>query len=415
MKFGIERRARSRKARSGLRALFGGGPPDAREVGERLVRLARRMFKEAVTDASPKRITLALHPAAPPARLLVLPEGELELRAETATVGPGYHVEILERLAPILEELEYVWDDSGEGGEGEGGEGGEGERGDPGPRMLAWLAGELSGGATRVGMPAARSFRVDCAVQTAMGPRDAAWREAVIADPARGADAFAWWERGPGRREQARALLAMWHEVAWREPLDDDERAVLARVDADLAAAHRADPALALPWLEWAELLGYLGEDGEHADLVRERAREVSGGGRGRRRAADRLPPSPDGDRALGRLVDRAVRRVRRPLGDRRRSLVGHRRGARGRVHELHRRRGPDSEQLLAIAPEAHSVIERLADGDRRGRAEVTADGDVHLVHGLMARAPHVAILTCKGAASDEAWALATWRSLRNG
>ena len=55
MKFGIERRARSRKARSGLRALFGGGPPDAREVGERLVRLARRMFKDAVIDASTRR------------------------------------------------------------------------------------------------------------------------------------------------------------------------------------------------------------------------------------------------------------------------------------------------------------------------------------------------------------------------
>jgi hypothetical protein len=35
-------------------------------------------------------------------------------------------------------------------------------------------------------------------------------------------------------------------------------------------------------------------------------------------------------------------------------------------------------------------------------------------VHGLVAQAPHVAILTCKGKRSDEAWALATWRSLRN-
>jgi hypothetical protein len=31
-----------------------------------------------------------------------------------------------------------------------------------------------------------------------------------------------------------------------------------------------------------------------------------------------------------------------------------------------------------------------------------------------MARAPHVAILTCKGAISDEPWALDAWRSLRN-
>ncbi len=105
MKFGIFRRARSRKARTGLRALLGGKPPDAREVGERLIRLARRMFKDAVLDASPRRITLALHPAAPPARLLVLPDGDLELRAETAAVGPGYHADVLDRIAPSLEEL----------------------------------------------------------------------------------------------------------------------------------------------------------------------------------------------------------------------------------------------------------------------------------------------------------------------
>jgi len=414
VKFGIERRARSRKARSGLRALFGGGPPDAREVGERLVRLARRMFKDAVTDASPKRITLALHPAAPPARLLVLPEGELELRAETATVGPGYHADILERVAPILEELEYVWDDSGGEGEGEG-EGGD-PGADPGPRMLAWLAGELAGGATRVGVPAARSFRIDCAVQTAMGPRDAAWRDAVIADPARGADAFAWWERGPGRREQARALLAMWHEVAWREPLDDEERGVLARVDADLAAAHRADPALALPWLEWAELLGYLGEDGEHADVVRARAREAAD-------AADAAAGPPrigyrrhpmEIELSGGWSIELSGAFVGRWEQDGDRWWATD--GARAvEFTSFTADAGPDSEQLLAIAPEAHPVIERLADGDRRGRAEVTDDGDVHLVHGLMACAPHVAILTCKGATSDEAWALATWRSLRNG
>src|SRR5262245_52592779 len=110
MKFGIERRARSRKARTGLRALLGGKPPHAREVGERLVRLPGRMCQDAAIDASPKRITLSLHPVAPPVRLLVLPEGDLELRAETSGIGPGYHADVAQRIAPILEELEYVWD-----------------------------------------------------------------------------------------------------------------------------------------------------------------------------------------------------------------------------------------------------------------------------------------------------------------
>ncbi len=403
MSFGIERRARSRKARTGLRALLGGKPPDAREVGERLVRLARRMFKDAVIDASPKRITLALHPAAPPARLLVLPEGELELRAETTAVGPGYHADVLERVAPILEELEYVWD---------GGGGGGGDGGDPGPGMLAWLAGELAAGAARIGMPSERSFRIDCAVQTAMGPRDAAWRDGVIADPSRGADAFAWWRRAPGHRERARALLAMWHEVAWREPLDDDERGVLERADADLVAAHRADPELELPWPAWAELLDHLGKDDAHAAEVRARARGAEAPAPAMRIGYRRHPMEIElsGGWSL-ELAGAFVGSWERD-GERWWATDG------ARVVEftsLTADAESDSDRLLAVAPEAHPVVARWSSGEHRGRAEVSDDGDIHLVHGLMARAPHVAILTCKGAASDEEWALATWRSLRNG
>nr|MBA3820367.1 hypothetical protein [Deltaproteobacteria bacterium] len=127
MGFGIDRRARSRKARGGIRALLGKAP-DAREVGDRLVRLTRRMFKGGVLDASPKRITIALHPAAPPIVLVVLPDGDLEVRAETATVGPGYHAEILDQLAGVLDELEFAWD---------------GDEPDPQGAMTQWLATEL--------------------------------------------------------------------------------------------------------------------------------------------------------------------------------------------------------------------------------------------------------------------------------
>ena len=76
---------------------------------------------------------------------------------------------------------------------------------------------------------------------------------------------------------------------------------------------------------------------------------------------------------------------------------------------------GLDSAALLEVAPARHPVIERLADGARHGRAEVYDEADVHIVHGLVAVAPHVAILTCKSAQPDHGWALAMWRSLRNG
>ena len=401
MKFGITRLARSRKARSGLRTLLGGKAPDAREVGDRLVRLARRMFKDAVTDASPKRITLSFLPAAPPVRLLVLPDGDLELRAETAGIGPAYHAEVLARIEPMLEELEYAWAEDPEGE----------DAGAPGPRMLAWLAAELAGGAARIGMPSARSFRIDCAVQTAMGPRDAAWRDAVIADPAHGADAFAWWERGPGHKERARALLAMWHEVAWREPLDDGERELLERVDRDLAAARRADPSLELPWADWAALLGHLGNDDEHAREIRARALPLSEAAPARI-GYRRHPMEIELSGGWTLELSGAFSGSWEDDGGRWWATDG------ARVVEfssLTADAETDSDRLLAVAPEAHPVVERWTDGAQRGRAEVSEVDGVRIVHGLMARAPHVAILTCKGRAADEAWALATWRSLRNG
>jgi hypothetical protein len=389
--FGIDLRARSRKPRTGLRALLGGKPPDAREVGERLVRLARRTFRGQIIDATPRRLTLRLHPAAPPVRLAVLPDGELELRADTTAIGPGYHAEVLARLAPLIEEIEYVLDDA---------------PGDPIADMTAWLATELREGARLISMPTDRCFVVDAPVLTAMGPRDEAWREAVLAEPTRGLDAFAWPRRGRGREALSRALLAMWLDVPWREPLDEDERALLERVDADLAEAWRADDQLALPWAAWSELLDWLGADDAHARDVRRRA-GTARSEIGYRRYAMDIELSGGwvielGGAYVGRWDDDTTRWWATD-GDR---VV--------EFTSLTARDETDSDRLLEVAPALHPVIERFADGRRRGRAERYEEEGVHIVHGIMTCAPHVAILTCKGSATDEAWALDTWRSLRN-
>src|SRR5438045_1783420 len=87
--FALCRRARSRKAKGGLRSLLGRAP-DAAEVGDRLARIARRMLKELVRDATARRVTLDLHPAAGPVRIAVLPDGDLEVTGDTGAVGPGY-------------------------------------------------------------------------------------------------------------------------------------------------------------------------------------------------------------------------------------------------------------------------------------------------------------------------------------
>lgn len=391
MGLGIDRRARSRKAKAGLRALIGRAP-DAREVGDRLKLIAKRMFKSAVTDASAKRVTLELHPAASPVRIVVLPDGDLEVRGDTVALGPGYHAEVVARLAPILDELDYVWD---------------GDEPDPRAAMTAWFAAELARGATRIGMPADRSFKVDAVVQTALGPRDRAWCDAVIADPARAADAFPWWSSGAGERERSRALCAMWHEVAWREPIDEEERALMERVDADLRAARTLNPALELPWAAWAELLDWLGEDEPRITELRARAApgtplvgyrrypmdvELSGGWSLELPGAFVGAWEDDGARYWATDGDRVVE-----------------------FTSLCANTAQDSQQLLDIAPETHVVLERVSEETRCGRAEAYDEGDVHVVHGLMTAAPEIAILTCKGTQADEPWALATWRSLRNG
>jgi hypothetical protein len=387
--FRFERRARSRKARAGVRSWFG-KPPGAREVGERLRRLVPRIWKRVEIlghNDCPPQIRVDLHPFASPLTIEVAPDGELFVRGEAGTVGPGYCDEVIARLSPVLDELDYAWDDV--------------QR--PGDAMLAWLAAELAAGATRIGMPGGRVFLVDAPIQTALGPRDAAWRDAVLADPRAGADAFAWWDRGPGQLERSRALLAMWHEVPWRKPLDEDERSLMKRVDADLGAAREADRELALPEAEWAELVGNLGDD-ERAGELRDRAAgpavigyrrfdlEVDVGGGW----SIALPGS-----FVGGWGDDGARYWATD-------------GARAVEVTSFETTELDSGKLLDVAPALHPVIERLADTARCGRAEAYEADGAHIVHGLVAMAPHVAILTCKGAASDHAWALATWRSLRH-
>lgn len=386
MGFGLARQARSRKAKGGLRALLGRAP-DAREVGERLMRIARRMLGEAVVDASAKRVTLDLHPAAGPVRIAILPDGDLEIRGETSAVGPGYHAYVVAQLAPVLAELDYVWAEDEE---------------DPRTAMCAWLAGEIAAGATRFGVPAELDFQIDAALLTPLGPRDRAWCDAVIAEPARAADAFAWWDDGPGQLERSRALLAMSLQVPWREPLDAEERALMTGVDKDLKAARKAARSLALPNAEWAELLAHLGED-ERAAEVRARA-GGSPAGLGYRRHPISIALDAGWTLVLGGgfVGSWEEERYWATDGDR---LV--------EVTCLSTNGEHDSTALLAIAPEQHPVIERIAEDERHGRAEVYDEGEVHIVHGLMASAPEVAIMTCKGARADEAWALATWRTLR--
>jgi hypothetical protein len=194
--------------------------------------------------------------------------------------------------------------------------------------------------------------------------------------------------------------------VPHREQLDDDELALMKEVDADLRTAQREDRELALPWPEWATLLGFLGKTNERAQDVRARAGdrpatigyrrydlevELTGGWVVRLPGAFVGAWEDDGARYVATDGQRSIEFTSVTAGD-----------------------DTTSEQLLAVAPERHPVFDRFTAGNVHGRVEAFTEDHKRVVVGLVADAPHVAILTCKGGAADEAWAVAAWRSLRH-
>ncbi len=394
MSFGIDRRARSRKGKGLFRRA-----PDPHEVGERLGWLLRRSEKLGLRRSGKTKggwsAEVEFHELAPLARISLDAEAELRVRAQTIALGPGYHAHVLARLAPILDELEFSWTEPEIDA-------------DPKLAMCTWLAGELAAAGDdqlRIGVREERAFISDAPVLTALGPRDEAWRAAAIADPLKCADAFPWLEPKPGRSLLARALLRMWHEVPWREPIDKAEQALLESIDDDLVAARKADRDAPIPYGDWAELLHWMNADPERVAKHRELAKDAPGTIGYRRLDMDvelsggwivRLPGAftgrweDDGAKFWSTDGERTFEFESLTAGDE-----------------------TDSTKLLAIAPERFPVIDRFVDGERRGRAEAHDEDHVRVIHGLMVSAPDVAIVTCKGAVADERWALRTWKSLR--
>ncbi len=390
MGFGIDRRARSKKGKGLFRRA-----PAWQDVVPRLGLLLLRMKRASSRQLKQDDRFLAevtFHPRAQPVRLTVIgPEAELHVKGQTSSLGPGYHAEVLAKLAPVLDELDYAWTEPAVE--------------QPGTAMCTWLASELGGDdQVRVGLSDRKSFVSSASVLTPIGPRDATWRAAVLADPMKGADAFPWWHTGPGQRARADALLAMWQDVPWRETLDEVEIAMMEKVDGDLSSA-RAAGLLDLPYADWAELLGYLGRDDEAAAEIEELAGDQ---------------PATIGYRRLdhevalsgGWIVNLPGSFAGRWEEDHSRYVATD--GARAiEFTSLTADGETDSAKLLQVAEPVHPVLDRFTEGPRCGRAEVSDEDYTHIVHGLVAQAPHVAILTLKGDKTDEAWALKTWRSLR--
>jgi hypothetical protein len=222
-------------------------------------------------SAVPPTLALTLHPAVEPVTFEITGPGTLAITANTSTGGPGYHRTLINRLRRMARELSIGWG-RGQLVEGIGDPTGYFESMDAvvvDDAMLDWAHAiataaieQADDGATElaIGMSTDLAIRNGAFANTALGPRDRAFFERIVADRWAGTALFAWWSDDPDAKFYLdRALARMWSEVRWRAPLDDDERATLIDVDRDLERA-TAGEAGDIPWPEWDEIRGLLGK-----------------------------------------------------------------------------------------------------------------------------------------------------------
>jgi len=230
---------------------------------------------------------LQLHPLSRGTRIVDLGDHRLQVVADTAPVGPGYHVYHCSLLKKLASALGITW----EAGNHERGTGDPTGFFDTGDEMalyravLSWFQEQAvaklveandSGRNVSLLLPEGVEYVTADPVATPMGPKSLAWLELVAARPMHAIPIFPWWEPGDAARAMlSRAIGQMWMDVRWRTPLTKGEHGLMLEVVSLLEAVHAAEPTLDLPWREWSEIYRYLGASGPivqevaaHADLV---------------------------------------------------------------------------------------------------------------------------------------------------
>jgi uncharacterized cupin superfamily protein len=236
-------------------------------------------------------IQLRMHSAGDPLEIVVTERGEFQASAKTSAVGPGFHIRAVEIVRRVAERFAIDFGPFGQP-EDHFDETGFFDSGDReavlrhftrfAAQMGSALGHHLANGAERLrlNMPVGVDFAMGT-IQTPLGPRDAAWAR-DLAEGAQPIDTLYPWA---GTEEDARcwrghALAAMWTEVRWRIPIDDEETALLSRIDQWLERAHQMDPGMELPWHEWEEILGYLNRRSRFAARIAEMTAEPPEGPR---------------------------------------------------------------------------------------------------------------------------------------
>jgi hypothetical protein len=253
-------------------------------------------------DHGEPALFVEVHPGAEELEFCIPEPGKFVASGKTSTAGPGYHIFVCDLLRRLGEHFELEWHDPDED-EGTGDETGYffgGTAAAVRQEMLRWLSALAhvvtdqefaeESHVRMVSMPLGYSYPDHEGILTPLGPRTTEWFCQVAQDPARGIDFFSWWPEGVGSAFfLGRALCRMWQDVRWRPPVTDGEGELLMDVHHDLERALRLDPAAAMPWREWAEILDYIGEhfgyvefqEGDNLEnTVQARARRAMGGSR---------------------------------------------------------------------------------------------------------------------------------------
>ena len=217
------------------------------------------------TSPTGQRVLYAgLHPAAPEAWIQASDEGDIEVFAALAPVGPGYQTFVARLFQRLGQEHGITWMEAVEEGRTGFDMSSSLDRTAAERAYLAWLGGGLIGArdarrrgidGIHLGTPAEVRYTFDGAIATHLGPRDDAWLEAAVTDSRLAIDVTPWWaDATDARCLLNRALCLMWTEVRWRAPVDDTEQAIHDEVLRSLARAFPLDPSLPYPWREWHEL-----------------------------------------------------------------------------------------------------------------------------------------------------------------
>ena len=228
-------------------------------------------------------VELRFHPAADPVKIWMPEPSIVNVTADTASAGPGYHLFLCGLFRAMATKFKITWGSKDEDDEAR-------ERNNPSffsgdaeqtfQEMFGWLRAMaasansmLGSGSFHLSMAPTHQFCANLPLITPMGPRSSEWLLEVSKNPTLGADVFPWLNPGVNAEFLLnRALVHMWSDIRWCPPIADGDDSMMRNVLGLLAQAHKQEPGLNYPWREWSEIFGYLRIEDELSALVKAKA-----------------------------------------------------------------------------------------------------------------------------------------------